>query len=104
MKLEDFNLYVRENPAVVAYFSGKDCGVCHALKPKVIELIESKFPEMKFIFIDRDEFEETSAQLSVFTIPSILVFFDGKETVRRSRHVSVEELGNEIERIYSIMF
>jgi len=59
---------------------------------------------MKFVFINRDEFPETSAQLSVYTIPTIIVYFDGRETVRRSRHISVEELGKEIERIYNIMY
>ncbi|RLD02179.1 MAG: thioredoxin, partial [Chloroflexi bacterium] len=39
----------------------------------------------------------------VFAIPTVLVFLDGKEFLRKSRHMSVDEVIREIKRPYDIM-
>jgi thioredoxin 1 len=67
-------------------------------------MIESDFPEMKYCYVDLNEAKEISGQLSVFSVPTILVYFEGKETIRASRNVHLEELREQIERYYKMIF
>lgn len=36
--------------------------------------------------------------------PTIVVFFDGKETFRVSKYISIEELAGRIKRYYDLIF
>lgn len=100
----EFELLLAESDAVLAYFSTETCSVCHVLKPKVVEMISESFPQMKMVYIESDKLPELAAQNRVFTAPTVVVFFAGRETIRKSRAFGVDELRSEIERPYSLMF
>jgi thioredoxin-like negative regulator of GroEL len=102
--LEEYLEISRSNVAVCFYLSTPECNVCKVLKPKVIEMIHNDFPKMNFCYVDLNEAREISGQLSVFSVPTILVYFDGKETIRVSRNVHLEELREQIERYYKMIF
>ncbi len=92
------------NKAVLVYFSNDSCNVCKVLKPKVEEMLTDSFPEIPMFYVDTVLTPDISAQHSVFTIPTIVVFFEGKEIIRKSRHIGVDQLQSEIERPYNIFF
>ncbi|HAQ18801.1 MAG TPA: thioredoxin [Prolixibacteraceae bacterium] len=102
--IQAFNQILAENDAVLTYFSTENCSVCKVLKPKIIEMIGESFPKMKMIFIESDHLPELAAQNKVFAAPTILVFFAGRETIRKSRTFGLDELRSEIQRPYSILF
>ncbi len=101
---EEFNDVIKDNLGVLFYFSTISCSVGEALEPKVIDLLEEEFPKIPFYFVDLNASPEISANNNVFVEPTILVFFDGKETLRKSRHISIPDLYGAIERIYKIAF
>ena len=101
---EELEEIKRENLGVLLYFSKAMCNVGEALAPKVIEMLNDDFPKIPFYFIDMDLSPTLSAQYSVFVEPTIIVLFDGKETIRKSRLISIPELEQAIGRIYSIAF
>jgi thioredoxin 1 len=101
---EEFLKLKKVETALLAYFSTENCNVCKVLKPKVAELIQSEFPKIKLIYINSDTLPEIAAQNRVFAAPTILVFFDGKEYIRKSRNIGISELHLEIERPYLMMF
>jgi thioredoxin-like negative regulator of GroEL len=102
--IQQFDLILAENDAVLSYFSTNECSVCKVLKPKIRELVVESFPKMKMIYIESDRFPELAAQNRVFTAPTILCFFAGRETIRKSRAFGLDELRREIERPYGIIF
>ena len=102
--IPEFDKLLAENDAVLAYFSTETCSVCHVLKPKVFEMGSESFPQMKMIFIESDKSPELAAQQRVFTAPTVVVFFAGRETIRKSRAFGVDELKAEIQRPYSLLF
>jgi thioredoxin 1 len=102
--LDTFLEIARSNTAVCFYLSTPDCNVCKVLKPKVIEIIENDFMKIDFCYVDLNEAKEISGQLSVFSVPTILVFFEGRETIRVSRNIHIEDLCKHINRYYTIMF
>ena len=103
-RIQEIEKTVKENLAVMLYFSAPTCNVCHALKPKLLEAIEGNFKEFKIISIDISIEQDIAAHYSVFAIPTVLVFLDGREFLRKSRHMSVDEVVREIRRPYEIMF
>jgi hypothetical protein len=102
--IPEFELILAENNAVLAYFSTEGCSVCHVLKPKVIEMTSESFPKMKMVFVESDRLPELAAQNRVFTAPTVVVFFAGRETIRKSRAFGVDELKSEIARPYFLLF
>lgn len=102
--LEDFKLLTQNEQALLAYFSTDSCNVCKVLKPKVEELVKIQFPMVKMVYIKSDLQSEVAAQYRIFAAPTILVFFEGRETIRKSRNFSLDELRRDIDRPYSILF
>lgn len=95
---------IEKNEAVLIYFSTNHCAPCISLRPKVKDLLQTKFPKMKMEFMDAESALEMSGHFNVFASPTILLFFDGKETRRFSKYVSVAELEESIERYYTMIF
>ena len=101
--IENIEKSIKENLAVMVYFSAPTCNVCHALKPKLLEALDINFKEFKVESVDISVEEEIAPHFEVFAIPTVLIFLDGKEFLRRSRHMSVDEVIREIKRPYEIM-
>ena len=101
--IENIDKIINENMAVMLYFSAPTCNVCHALKPKLLEAIDENFKEFEIVSVDTSVEQEVSAHFSVFAIPTVLVFLDGREFLRKSRHMSIGEVVSEIKRPYEIM-
>ena len=90
--------------AAMVYFFSNHCAPCLSLRPKVEEMIRSEFPKMQLIFVDAETEPQTSAKYQVFSSPTILLFFDGRETKRFSKYISMAELEQTIQRYYNIFF
>jgi len=101
--IQNIQKSIDENLAVMVYFSAPTCNVCHALKPKLLEALESNFKEFIVESVDISVEEDIAPHFGVFAIPTVLVFLDGKEFLRKSRHMSVDEVIREIKRPYEIM-
>ena len=91
-------------PACLFYFSHDQCNVCKVLKPKVYELLKEKYSRIPMYYVNIHKTPEISGQRSVFTVPSILVYMDGQEIIRKSRNIGVAELDDLIAKPYSIFF
>lgn len=102
--LEQLENILQETIAVLIYFSTNSCNVGEALEPKVRELLNTDFPKMKFYKIDMNFSPEIAAKYSAFVEPTILVFFEGKETIRKSRNIGIHELQSAILRPYKLIF
>lgn len=101
--INDLNLLVDTKKGVVLYFKNDLCLPCLALRPKVEGLINLKFDKMDFQIIDTVKHPELSNHFNVFSNPTILVLFEGKEYIRKSKYVSITELEKEISRLYEMV-
>ena len=101
--IENIEKTIKENLAVMVYFSAPTCNVCHALKPKLLEALDANFDAFKVESVDISVEEDIAPHFGVFAIPTVLIFLDSKEFLRKSRHMSVDEVMREIRRPYEIM-
>ncbi len=94
---------LNNHDAVMLYFSAPGCGVCQVLKPKLTEALVKEYPVFHIESIDISTTPEIASQFSVFAIPTVLVFFEGKEFLRKSRNMSVGEVIESLRRPYTLM-
>jgi thiol-disulfide isomerase/thioredoxin len=94
---------IKDSEMVLIYFGSKSCNVCKVLKPRIEELLK-EFPKINSYEVDVEESMEASAAYNIFTIPAILVFVKGKETIREARYISIQEISGKMERYYNLLF
>ncbi len=102
--LELFNDVLQKEDAVLIYFSHEQCNVCKVLKPKIADLLKNHFPKMKMYYADTVLTPEIAGQNKIFAVPTVVCFFGGRETFRKSRSIGLNELGEQIERPYNMIF
>lgn len=95
---------IQQNDAVLLYFSGENCSVCKVLKPKIQESFTEAFPKIKLIEIQTDEALQTTAKYGVFSLPTMILFIEQKEFLKRGRNVSVPLFTEEVKRVYELYF
>ncbi|RCX33483.1 thioredoxin family protein [Thioalbus denitrificans] len=93
-----------DRPAAAIWFSAPGCGVCSVLRPRVKSLFEQEFPQILWQDVDTAAQPEVAAQHQVFTIPTLLVFLDGREFLRRARNFSPAEVRDALARPYGLLF
>jgi thioredoxin-like negative regulator of GroEL len=93
---------IKTSKACMLYIGGEHCGVCKALYPKITQKFTEHFPKIEQLRIDIENEKEFAAQLQIFAIPTIIVYFEGKEFFRKSRNISVDLFIDEVQRPYEI--
>ncbi len=101
---EQLEAHVTEETAGMLYFYNDHCAPCLSLRPKIIEMVEEDFPNIKLAFVNSEKHPELPALYNVFSNPTLIVFFDGREYRRVSKYISVPQLAAEIERPYQMIF
>ncbi len=94
---------IQNEKMVLAYLTTGDCNICKDLYPKIQNMLIN-FPKIIGIRAELDVETKLVGQYNVFMVPTIILFIEGKETIRRSRTVSVVELTDIIERYYNMVY
>ena len=103
MTLEELQETIRSEVGVLLYFSGENCNVCRALRPKFKELFDRKFPKIEQIYLDAYKNAQIAASYQVFSLPTVLLFLNGKEFIREGRNVSMVQMEEKLTRLYAMM-
>ncbi len=101
--VEDVDRFIRDNKIAILYFSSKACLVCTELLPKIEEMLK-KYTKINSAKVEVDELQSVVGEFSIFTLPCILLFIEGKETIREARFISVIELEKELQRFYNLIY
>jgi thiol-disulfide isomerase/thioredoxin len=94
---------IETNDFVLGYFTSTGCNVCKDLLPKVEEML-GNFPQVEGIKSEADIDKRIVGEYSIFTVPTIVLFIEGKEAFRYARNVSIQELSDKIKRYYEIFY
>ncbi len=103
MTIEKLQNTIKEEVGVLLYFSGEFCNVCHVLRPKIKEVFDTEFSQLKQIYLDAEEHREIALHYQVLSVPTIIVFLDGREFVREGRSVSLHKMTEQFSRPYKMM-
>lgn len=86
---EELENALKSGPCLI-YVHTNHCGICLADLPRVEELAKKhNFP---MFVIDPAEMPILRGQWSLFTVPAVLLFLEGKEMHRQARIIDFKEL------------
>ena len=88
---------------LMIYFGSEACGVCKAMMPKVENMIK-EYPDIKAVRVEADKSLNISVSFNVFTVPVILLYIQGKETIREVRIISLDNLEQKVARYCQIFY
>jgi len=85
---EDFNQLIKEKTIVDFYATW--CGPCKMLGPVFEEV--SKKSDINFVKVDIDEHEQLCREYKVMSVPTLILFENGKEVKRNIGFISKDKL------------
>lgn len=88
---------ILDSNILLAYFSQPECTVCKTLRPK-IESMVTGYSAIDFQYIDTQICSLLRGQYLIFAVPTILLFYQGKEVKRWSRFLSLDEIRYELDK------
>lgn len=97
--LQEMEQFIQHNKLSFIYISKENCSVCHGLLPQVQQLMK-EYPNIQLGHVNVDTVKEVAGQWSIFTVPVLLLFVDGKEHIREARIVHMDLLKQKIDKIY----
>ena len=87
---EAFNTYIRQ-PIAVIHAKTKKCNVCVSVGAQ-LENLGTRFPGIPIREIYLEEIPLFQGQHLVFTVPTVIVFSEGKEILRESRFIDFKRI------------
>jgi thioredoxin-like negative regulator of GroEL len=94
----------RRHEGLLVLFTEDHCRVADAVEPRLTALISARFPLMQQAVISRDQAPALVAELGIFLFPTVVLWFDGRESSRYVRNFSLEAVADAIERPYHLLF
>lgn len=87
--VDDFRKEINEGTVLVDFFATW-CGPCQMLSPVIEEL--DKQVNIKVLKIDVDEVSDLAREFRVMSIPTLIVFKNGKMTKKELGYMPIERL------------
>ncbi|MFK4426533.1 thioredoxin family protein [Bacillus sp. RC51] len=96
--IEELATYIEGQQLVLLCIKTENCSVCDVMLKKVNCVLEN-YDYVEKVEILQQDMQEIAGRYAVFTGPTILLFHNGKEILRESRFISLEN----IERVLQLV-
>ncbi len=97
---EGFFNFVSSDKPVLVVFSTHDCATCKPVKEKIMNRFDG-FVSTANIYLD--DVKELSGELSIFNVPVVCIFLEGKEVYRFIRVFSMDEVEEKLNRVLEFL-
>lgn len=97
--LEEIEAFIQNKPVAFLYFSRPDCSVCKGLWPQIVSLLE-KYPVIELAHIEMNhQTDKIAGHFSIFTVPVLMLYMEGKEFIREARIIHLDQLENRLDTL-----
>lgn len=93
--IKEVRAFVQENNFTLLYIWSDQCSVCHALYPKLLESVKD-FQKIKLGKVNYQVVSEIAGEFLVFSVPTVILFKEGKEYLREGRFLRVQEFNKQL--------
>ncbi|NFI51557.1 thioredoxin [Clostridium botulinum] len=97
LKVNEFDDAIKEGIVIVDFFADW-CGPCKMLAPIFEELEEEMKDKVKFFKVNVDESGELASKFRVFSIPTMIIFKDGKDVSTEVGFLPKEKIKMNLEK------
>lgn len=95
--MDELNSLIKNSRINLLLMKTYKCGVCDVAYSKLIN-IEKGFKDIAFTSLYINEVPQASGEYLVFTAPTVIILFDGKEIFRQSRFILMDEITDVLTR------
>ena len=92
MNMEKFNELIQSTKPVLVDFYAAWCGPCQIMKPRILDVAERIGDDAKVIQIDIDKEKELATRFRIQSVPTLIIFKNGKQQWRQSGVISAHAL------------
>lgn len=96
---DEFELILNDNKVVFVDFWATWCGPCQMISPIIEQIADEYVEKMPVAKVDIDQNRELAEKYKIMSIPTIILFENGKEVKRLVGAKSSAEYINEINNI-----
>ena len=93
--IEELYRFINVHDLAVVHIMRDNCTVCHAVLPQIQDLLKD-YPKAQLGVINQSNVEEIAGELSIFTVPVDLIFFNGKEMHRQARFIDMQSFEKQL--------
>ncbi len=93
---------IQNEKILIVQFGAESCAPCHAIRNK-IDAWNQTGEAIYSLYIPVEEFSELAAQSSVFAVPTILVYVEGKLAIRESGYFGLEPILQKIRQYQKML-
>jgi len=97
-KRESFSEIIQGNTPVLVDFTAEWCGPCKMMKPELEELHKRMAAKLRIIKVDIDKSPEAANAFMVQSVPTLILFQQGKQLWRQSGLMQARSLEKIIEQ------
>lgn len=90
--MEKFNELIQSTKPVLVDFYAEWCGPCQIMKPRILDVAERMGDDAKVIQIDIDKEKELATRFRIQSVPTLIIFKNGKQQWRQSGVISAHAL------------
>ena len=86
--MEKFNELIQSTELVLVDFYAEWCGPCKIMKPRILDVAERMGDDIKVIQINVDKERELATRFRIASVPTLIIFKNGKQQWRQSGIIS----------------
>lgn len=90
--MEKFNDLISSKKPVLVDFYAEWCGPCKMMKPILEDVKAMKGEKARIVKINVDKHQELAALYQIQSVPTLMIFKDGKQMWRQSGVMQAKEL------------
>ena len=90
--MEKFNELIQSTKPVLVDFYAEWCGPCQIMKPRILDVAERMGDDVKIVQIDIDKEKELATRFRIQSVPTLIIFKNGKQQWRQSGVISAHAL------------
>ena len=83
-----FNELIQSTKPVLVDFYAEWCGPCKIMKPRILDVAERMGDNVKVVQIDVDKEKELATRFRISSVPTLIIFKNGKQQWRQSGIIS----------------
>ena len=89
---------LKSSTPVLVDFHATWCGPCKVLAPVIDEIAQEYDGKLKVVKVDVDQAQDTASSLGIMSVPTLMIFKGGQETMRRVGGAPKQTLVEEIQK------
>jgi thioredoxin 1 len=90
--MENFDKLIQSSKPVLVDFYAEWCGPCKIMKPRLLDVAERIGDQAKIVEVDIDIEKELAERFHIQSVPTLIIFKDGKQRWRQSGIISANAL------------